>query len=104
MAAILAMLVAVCRELRAAGCTGEMVDCFSFNAVKVAIPPSGAASVRAEFPGFLLGGDLYGLAALLTAHGVFSRFTIKAISAAEGTNCIIRDTESLADFYIPGTL
>lgn len=88
-AAILAMLIAVCCELRAAGCTGEMIDCFSFNAVKMVIPPDSAASIRAELPGLLLWGGLDGFAALLAANRALSCFTIKPISTAEGTNGII---------------
>lgn len=87
--AILAMLIAICCELRAAGCTDEMIDRFSFNAVKMVVPPDSAASVRAELTGLLLRGDLDGFTALLAANGVLSQFTIKPISTAEGTNGII---------------
>ena len=104
MAAILAMLISVCCKLHAAGCTSEMIDCFSLNAVKVTIPPDSAARIRAELPRLLFWDNLDGFTALLAAHGVFSGFTVKSISAAEGANCIMRDTKSLPDFYIPSTL
>jgi hypothetical protein len=88
-ATILAMPIAVCREFRTTGRTGKVIDCFSLNAVKVAIPPGDTASVRAELPGLLLWHYFDGLATLLAAHDILSDFTIKSISAAKGTNGII---------------
>ena len=81
-----------------------MIKGLLLHLVPVVVPPVCPAAVRAKFPGFLLGNDFNGLTALLAAYCIFSSVAIQSISAAKGTNCVMRDTESLTDFYIPGTL
>ena len=104
MTAIFAVRVAVGCEILPAGGAGEGIDRFSIDRLRVAVPPGSAAGIRAEFPGLLFWYNSDGLAALLAARGIHAGFTSKPVSAAERTNCIIRDTESLTDFCITDAL